>query len=172
MLFWIDLETTGLNPRRDSIIEVALIVTTRKHLEVRHKETWLVEGPDPTEPKIIEMHSKSGLLTERANSVPTSLAKLDNELVDRVDWRCPMMRPMLAGSSVHFDLEFLRVHTPKFADRLNYRLMDVSGLAGALEMMDKRLKLPSWDAPRPHRALPDIERSLQLMREFRDAVRK
>lgn len=66
----------------------------------------------------------------------------------------------LAGSSVHFDLGFLRVHMPKLAKNLSHRCYDVS----AVKLFCRSLGMPKPPPEEAHRALPDCEESLRHAR--------
>lgn len=66
---WLDLETTGLDPKRDSILEVGIILTTDTKLDEIARFHSLVRpmhlrGVEVMGDYVLNMHTKSGLLGE------------------------------------------------------------------------------------------------------------
>ena len=63
----------------------------------------------------------------------------------------------LAGSSVHFDLAFLRVHMPRLAASLSHRVYDVS----SVKLFCRSLGMPKLPPEEAHRAWPDVMESIR-----------
>lgn len=63
----------------------------------------------------------------------------------------------LAGSSVHFDLGFLRTYMPRLSRQLSHRCYDVS----AVKLFCRSLGMPKLPPEEAHRALPDIRESMR-----------
>lgn len=196
MIVWFDSETTGLSPKRDSILEVACIVTDDAFREVARFERVLSWRRDVAEalanaqpcdiaglsnasgvdPVVIEMHQRNGLWAEVANAT-YSIARVDEELAAFIQDRAVKVvdgridRPQLAGSSVHFDATFLAIHMPQAHARLHYRQIDVTTINEIA-----RRAWPTVHAGRPrstgaaHRAMPDIEQSLAVARYYVEAL--
>jgi oligoribonuclease len=81
-----DLETTGLNPHKDSILEIAMVATDDDHVPVGEPFVSLVKplhlrGWEAMDPTVREMHEKSGLL--------------DKLYVFPPSWSAPVLRPDL-----------------------------------------------------------------------------
>lgn len=167
---WLDLETTGLNPVLHEILEVACLATDERLVQVGAVCSWVVRH-EPTSltmsPKVSEMHTKNGLLDE-LRGAPYRLAGVEVCIMGfcaEIFGEGPP--PILAGSSIHFDAGFLKVHTPALARRLHYRLFDVS----VLKMAAKTAwgtDLFAKDAA--HRALPDVLASLEAARKVMDEM--
>jgi oligoribonuclease len=165
-LFWTDLETTGLDPAKDSILEIAVLEadlsapfdwTTRLHTPLRWKG-----DPASLQVKVRTMHETSGLLAACSEEA-TTLADVEAELLEVIpEVEDYGERPTLAGSSVHFDLSFLRVHMPRLAARFSHRVYDVS----AVKIFCRSLGMPKDLVPRAeaHRALADVEESIRHAR--------
>ena len=67
-------------------------------------------------------------------------------------------RATFAGSSVHFDLGFIRVHMPRLAKRLSHRVYCVS----AVQLFCRSLGMAKPPkGPEPHRAAADVLASIE-----------
>jgi len=175
-ILWIDLETTGLDPERCSIIEVAAVMTTADLLPVGIVEEVVCDKP--TAALWAEMndwcrttHGESGLWDE----VKETTVTLDDAecmivaLIDR--WLPEGKKPLLGGQSVHFDRGFIRKHMPTLDGRLSHRHLDVSSFMEAGKrwgFQDSHLSR-SDEPGAAHRALDDILWSIVRMQEIRKA---
>jgi oligoribonuclease len=119
-------------------------------------------------PYVHAMHTKSGLLADCADAVAFDVASVEDVLCGEA-WNVVEVAPgehphVLAGSSVHFDHDWLRVHMPRLAARFSHRYLDVSGIK--LECMSQGMApLPKAEA---HRALADIRESVTHLERCRD----
>lgn len=158
-LLWLDLETTGLDPRECKVLEVAVmqadfakpfVVEPLYHAVIQHDGVNL-------SPFILDMHTKNGLLTECVVLDALRIEEADaalEALVPQETERSEM--PVLAGSSIHFDHDFIRVHLPNFAKLLSHRHYDVSAIKLFCESIGMQ-KLPRAEA---HRAQADVLESI------------
>lgn len=170
-LIWIDLEMTGLDPDRDVIIEVAVIVTDGSLGTIVEGPELVVGASDDVlaamEPVVTEMHARSGL-TEAVRVSTTTVEEAEQVVLD---WLLPLVpQPRsapLAGNSVHADRMFLRKYMPRLHDHLHYRNVDVS----TLKELARRWMPPALEgAPGKagaHRALADIRESIAEMAHYR-----
>lgn len=77
MIVWCDLETSGLDPKRDHILEVGLIVTDDTGAEGRSMSLCVLpvgmsieQLIAQTDPYVVAMHSKNGLWADLQQEVP------------------------------------------------------------------------------------------------------
>lgn len=185
MIAWIDLETTGLKPNEGVILEVACILTdmggnelARYHTIIGHDRAKVLPM---MEDKVLSMHLETGLLQEvwaRYQGPPeeygdrrTLTEKAQNSLISfLVRHRDSARRPMLGGSSVHFDDGWLKHHMPEVEDELFYRQANVSIFQSCYPEMFAKMKelaegeRADGDWGPKHRAMSDIEWSVALYR--------
>lgn len=198
-MLWVDVETTGLNPHADDVLEIGLAITDDKMLEIQTCRNWVIHQPlipDTWDPFVLNMHAKSGLLTEcLTEGVP--LWKAMQEACDFIR-ECffiteahpePLVlehggvgssiamdeRPRLCGSSVHFDHAFLTrasvLTTQRIADGdidslVHYRHLDVSSVANLFERWRPDVFAARPEDRKTHRVLADIDDSLTQMRFY------
>ena len=173
-LVWVDLEMTGLDPDRDRIVEIAVIVTDGA-LERVLEGPDLVLGADEDalqgmDQFVVDMHTSSGLL-ERIRASDLGLAQAEDEVLRFVQRYVPSARQApLAGNSIHVDRSFLRVAMPRLDGYLHYRNVDVSTVK---ELARRWYPDVLGDAPEKatgHRALQDIRESIDELRWFRERI--
>lgn len=172
-LVWIDCEMTGLDLGADALIEVAALVTDFD-LNVLGEGVDVVIAPPPEAlaqmvPFVTEMHTKSGLLDEL--SAGTTLADAQAQVLAYVREHCPEgSRPPLAGNTVATDRSFLARDMPELEAFLHYRIVDVSSIK---ELSRRWYPKAYFNAPAKnggHRALADIQESIEELRYYRQAV--
>ena len=173
MLVWTDIETDGLDARQNVILELGLVVTDDDLVEVA-RASWQLhyeidDGPHGPPPNVLEMHAASGLLEECLASLlrDPDVAQMALNFLD--DLGVPRGEVPLCGSSVHFDRAFLREWMPQLNSFFHYRIVDVSVLLELARRWRPELKRES-ELPKAHRALPDIERSIDLLRYYRQEM--
>lgn len=169
-ILWLDFETTGLNSAVHSVIEIGAICTSMQLREldsfsvVIKPQQWWNWSLDA-----LELHRKSGLLeeAERSNYSESAAFVLLKQFLDRQDG--PLV---LAGSSVHFDFEFLKhaegSHVLDFTSKLHYRRLDATTLVLVAQMAGLDFER---NRPKEHRALADCHRSLNIALSARAYLR-
>jgi len=172
-LVWIDCEMTGLDMRSDALIEVAALVTDFD-LNVLGEGVDIVIKP-PAEaleqmiPFVRSMHESSGLLDELADGV--TLAEAEERVLAYIREHCaPDSRPPLAGNTVSTDRLFIARDMPALDGFMHYRIVDVSSIK---ELSRRWYPKAYFAAPTKrgnHRALADIQESIEELRYYREAV--
>lgn len=179
---FVDIETTGLDPLHDHVLEVAWLITNADLQPVSDARTFLVEHGDEwgdvfakirEEPKVAAMHSESGLMQDL-------FAKPAIPMLDIADaFRADLYNSLstneeaahLAGFSVHFDRDFLANRWPSgIIKSMHHRLFDLSAMK--LMALSAGIPYPDIHNPRPHRALSDVQESLAFAQSVQFALRK
>ena len=173
LLVWVDCEMTGLDLINDELIEVAALVTDAD-LNVLGDGVDLVIKPSQ---KALEqmgdfvrgMHEASGLLTLLANGL--SMADAEQRVLDYV--RTFVAEPgkaPLAGNTIGTDRAFLARDMPTFERHVHYRSVDVSSIKELVRRWYPRVYYQAPTKAGNHRALADVQESIEELRYYRDAV--
>lgn len=173
-IVWVDLEMTGLDPKRHVIVEVAALVTDAElniidegvDLVVHATDAELAEMDD----FVTEMHSGNGLLDDiKASTV--SLAEAEDAVLALVAKHCNPAHPApLAGNSIATDRTFIRAQMPRLDAALHYRMIDVSTVK---ELSRRWFPKAYFNQPQKgmaHRALADIVESIRELDYYRRSV--
>jgi oligoribonuclease len=169
-----DLEMTGLDPARDTIVEIATLITDDDLVIT-------AEGPDlaiATDPALLgqmddvvrTMHTKSGLLAAIEAST-TTLVEAGQATLEFLQQHIPEPATVpLCGNSIGTDRRFLSIWLPDVDQYLHYRSVDVSTIK---ELARRWYPAAFAEAPKKaggHRALDDIKESVEELRYYRAAV--
>ena len=172
-LVWIDCEMTGLDPQRDCLVEIAVIVTNSE-LEALDPGLDLVIRPRPESLEgmnefVRNMHTKSGLINEFDSGV--TLEEAESQVLAYIKQWVPNAKTApLAGNSIGTDRMFLNRYMPNLDNFLHYRNIDVSSIKELTRRWfpSAYFKVPKKDSG--HRALADIIESINELRFYRKVV--
>lgn len=164
-LVWVDLETTGLEPDNDLILEVGFLVTSLDLTAppIASYDT-VVRYPRPETIRyandfVRDMHKASGLDDSLLAGEGRPLHLIEVEAVEFLkEWVPPQHAP-LCGSSVHFDRAMLKSWLPNVEAFFHYRNIDISTLKELSKRLNPRVasRLDEQTSPKKlHRALPDL----------------
>ena len=172
-LVWIDCEMTGLSLETDALIEVAALVTDFD-LNVLGDGVDLVVKPpaealDQMNEVVTQMHTSSGLLDELAAGL--TLREVEEQVLAYVREHVPEPRKApLAGNTVGTDRAFLARDMPELEGWMHYRIIDVSSIKELTRQWYPRAYFAAPDKAGDHRALTDINESIDELRYYRKAV--
>jgi len=168
-LVWIDLEMTGLDPDRDRIIEVAVVVTDA-HLVGRiagpvlaiHQSDAVLDGMDAWNKGT---HGRSGLV-DRVKASTVDEAQAETLVIDFLQRHVPKGKSPMCGNSICQDRRFLARTMPRLEAFFHYRNLDVS----TLKELARRWKpeiMAGFHKAQAHTALADIEESIDELAYYR-----
>jgi oligoribonuclease len=169
-LVWIDCEMTGLDPERERLLEVAVVITG-PHLQPR------IEGPvlvihqsdavlDAMDAWNKGTHGRSGLIDKVRASTLTE-AEAEQQLLDFIARYVPKGASPMCGNSIGQDRRFLVRYMPRLEAYFHYRNLDVS----TLKELAKRWRPEVYNAfkkQQRHTALADVHESIDELVHYRE----
>jgi oligoribonuclease len=169
-LVWLDCEMTGLQPERDRIIEIAVIVTS-PDLAVRiegpvfaiHQSNALLDQMDAWNKGT---HGKSGLI-DKVKASKVDEASAEDALIGFLSQYVQANGSPMCGNSIGQDRRFLVKYMPRLEAFFHYRNLDVS----TLKELAKRWKpevYASFKKQQRHTALADVHESIDELLYYRD----
>lgn len=172
-LVWIDCEMTGLDLGADALIEVAALVTDGDLNVLGDGVDVLIKPSDEQLTAmgdfVREMHTKSGLLDEL--STGTTMDDAMTQVLDYVRTHVPIARKApLAGNTIGTDRAFLARDMPELEQWVHYRNVDVSSIKELARRWYPRVQYLAPVKSGNHRALADIQESIEELRYYRDAL--
>lgn len=172
-LIWIDLEMTGLNPKEDTILEIATIITDEQLNIIAKGPHIIINHPNKVLENMnewcIEHHGKTGL-TQAVHESTISLQDAEKMTLDFIKQHCDFQAAPLCGNSVWQDKFFMIEHMPNLVKYFHYRLIDTTSIKQVVRIWKGDDKL--FVKNNTHRALDDIIESIEELKFYRDTVFK
>jgi oligoribonuclease len=173
-LVWVDCEMTGLDLRRDALIEIAALVTDSELRILDEGIDIVITAPgellDTMQPVVQEMHAKSGL-TDAVRASAVTLAEAERLVLEHLRTHVPDARTVpLCGNSIATDRAFLARDMPELDGFLHYRMVDVSSIKELCRRWYPRVYFSQPQKGLAHRALADIKESIRELRYYRQTV--
>jgi oligoribonuclease len=173
-LVWLDMEMTGLDPHKERIIEVAVVVTepdltvvAEGPVLVIHQADALLDAMDSWNRST---HGKSGLIDKvKASTLTETQAEI--ELIEFLSKYVPAGKSPLCGNTVSQDRRFMFNYMPKLEQFFHYRTIDVSTLKELARRWKPEL-LKGFEKRSKHEALADIYESIDELKYYRDTFIK
>lgn len=163
---------TGLDPIEDRILEVAAIATSWDLKEIATYEAVKKVGPDLVKTRMV------GEFWDKYSGVRDALMAqnlggkngrtVENELLAFIAEHFDEdTRVILAGNSIHQDRKFIDNEWPRLAEKLHYRMLDVTAWKVVMEGRYKK----KFAKPEQHRALEDIRGSIEELTYYLGKVK-
>jgi len=169
-LIWIDMEMSGLDPDREKVLEVAIVVTDAMLNTVAEAPVLVVHQPESVlgvmDAWNTSTHTKSGLI-DRVRASALSEADVERRMVDFLVQYVPKGISPMCGNSVHQDRRFLARHMPELESYFLYRNLDVSTLKELARRWRPDL-IDGFVKQGKHEALADIHESIGELKYYRE----
>jgi oligoribonuclease len=172
-IVWIDCEMTGLDLRRDALIEVAALVTDSELTVLGDGVDVVIRPPAESLETMVDvvrtMHTTSGLLAELEGGM--TMAEAEEAVLTYIKQYVPeSRRAPLAGNSVATDRGFLARDMATLEQHLHYRIVDVSSIKELARRWYPRVYFASPVKRGGHRALADIRESIEELKYYREVL--
>ena len=168
-LIWIDLEMTGLDPKTDSIIEIATVVTDSELNTVAEGPVIAIQTPqeklDAMDEWNQQHHGSSGLI-KRIQESQVSMAEAEQQTIEFLQQYVPKGKSPMCGNSICQDRRFLVEEMPALEAYFHYRNLDVS----TLKELARRWAPEVYSGHQKkgaHLALDDIYESIDELKYYR-----
>lgn len=169
-LVWIDCEMTGLDPEKERLLEIAVVVTgpnLSPRIEgpvcVIHQSDELLNKMDAWNKGT---HGRSGLI-DKVKSSTTTEQDAEAQILAFIKKYVSKNNSPLCGNTISQDRRFLVKFMPKLEAYLHYRNLDVS----TLKELSKRWKpevFNSFKKQQKHTALADVHESIEELAHYRE----
>ncbi len=168
-LIWVDMEMSGLDPDKDKVLEVAVIITNAQLETLVEAPTLVVHQADSVLNNMdkwnTDTHGKSGL-TQRCRESKMNEDEAAESMVKFIAQYVAQNASPMCGNSVHQDRRFMVRHLPKLEAWFHYRNLDVSTLKELARRWKPEL-LNGLTKHGRHEALADIQESIAELKYYR-----
>ena len=169
-LVWLDCEMTGLDPEKERIIEIAVVVTGPQL-------TPRIEGPvlvvHQSDALLAQMdnwnkgtHGRSGLI-DKVKASTLSEEAAQQQIIAFLGQYVPKGTTPMCGNTIGQDRRFLVKYMPKLEAFFHYRNIDVS----TFKELAKRWRpevYNSFKKRQSHTALADVHESIDELEHYRE----
>lgn len=173
-LVWLDCEMSGLDPEKERLLEIAVVVTGPNltpridgPVLVIHQSDEVLDGMDAWNKGT---HGRSGLIDKVKASVVDEAAA-EKQLIEFISRYVPKNGSPMCGNTIGQDRRFLVKYMPKLEAFFHYRNLDVS----TLKELAKRWKPAAYSAfkkQQAHTALADVHESIEELEHYRETFLK
>ncbi len=180
-LIWLDAEFTGLDFKKDKIVEIAIIITDKK-LKILAKKSLVVNLPEKDlkkmqktlkkmSPEVAEKFEKSfSNLEIKSRKSKYDTKKSEKIFLNFLKKYCLENSSPLCGNSVCSDRRMLAKDMPELEKFFHYRNLDVSSLKIlAQKWQEKKVFNKKKEN---HRALDDVLESIEELKYYRKNLLK
>ena len=169
-LVWLDCEMSGLDPEKERLLEIAVVVTGPDltpridgPVLVIHQSDAVLDGMDAWNKGT---HGRSGLI-EKVKASTLDEAAAERQLMEFIVRYIPKNGSPMCGNTIGQDRRFLVKYMPRLEAYFHYRNLDVS----TLKELAKRWKPAAYNAfkkQQAHTALADVHESIDELAHYRE----
>jgi len=170
-LVWLDCEMSGLDPEKERLLEIAVVVTGPDltpridgPVLVIHQSDAVLDAMDAWNKGT---HGRSGLIDKvKASTLDEGAA--EQQLLEFIAKYIPRSGSPMCGNTIGQDRRFLVKFMPKLEAYFHYRNLDVS----TLKELAKRWKPSAYSAfkkKQAHTALADVHESIEELAHYRES---
>ena len=168
-LVWLDCEMSGLDPDKERLLEIAVVITgpqltprVEGPVLVIHQSDALLASMDNWNKGV---HGRSGLI-DKVKASTLDEAQAEEALLAFIKRYVPRSGSPMCGNSIGQDRRFLVRYMPKLEAYFHYRNLDVS----TLKELAKRWRPEVYAAFKKHQrhtALADVHESIDELEHYR-----
>ncbi|AGF48408.1 oligoribonuclease [Candidatus Kinetoplastibacterium oncopeltii TCC290E] len=168
-LVWLDMEMSGLDPSKNKILEVAVVITDEnldKIIEgpviAIHQNNEVLESMDKWNKSV---HGKSGLV-DRVLSSSVSEKEAENCILLFLKNHINPGKSPLCGNTISQDRRFMSIYMSRLENFFHYRNIDVSSIKELVKRWSPSI-YKNFSKDSKHQALSDIYDSINELRHYR-----
>ena len=168
-LVWLDCEMTGLDPEKERIIEIAVIVTgpqltprVEGPVLVIHQSDAVLDAMDSWNQGT---HGRSGL-TARVKASTLTEAQAEDQVLAFLQRYVGKGQSPLCGNTIGQDRRFLVKYMPRLEAFFHYRNIDVSTLKELARRWRPEV-VNGFKKQQSHTALADVHESIDELAHYR-----
>ena len=169
-LIWLDMEMSGLDPEKERILELAMVITdgnleiiAESPVLVIHQEQKLLDGMDSWNQGT---HGKSGLIDKVIASTTTE-EEAQKICLEFLAEHVKSGASPMCGNTIHQDRRFMAKYMPKLEGYFHYRNIDVSTVKELCKRWQPEVA-KSFTKKQAHTAYADIIESIEELRYYRE----
>lgn len=172
-LVWMDLEMTGLDIDKESIIEIATVITDQDLNIIAEGPNLAISVPENLLSQMDEWntkhHHESGLV-ERIRTEGVDVEEAERQTLDFLKEWVDYRTAPLCGNSIWNDRRFLQKEMNEVSRYLHYRMIDVSTIKELRRRWYPGLK--RFQKKGAHLARDDILESIAELKAYKDEIFK
>ncbi len=155
-LCFLDIETTGFDEKKDSIIEISFLIRDEKGKITEKFDEVFIPQKNELTPFISNL---TGILPQEIEQRGHDLEKMDEKITKKIG------DAVIVGHNIDFDIRFLVANgiavknNPRIDTHELARILLINEESFALEILAKKYKFQHTSA---HRAMSDVEASINL----------
>jgi oligoribonuclease len=169
-LVWLDMEMSGLDPDRNRILEVAIVVTDPRLETIAQAPVLVLHQPEEVLEAMDDWnkatHGRSGLL-DRVRASRLGEGEVEEQMLAFLAAWVPARASPMCGNSICQDRRFLARAMPRLEAYFHYRNLDVSTLKELVRRWKPDLARGLTKQGK-HEALADIYESIDELKYYRE----